>query len=162
MDKYGNGSPTDRIANFEKIHGGAEVAIDDGTWVYYPDGALREVNYLGAMHEPDADPEKRCRRIVFYYELLLDRKVREFDTYKQMLLENPNSYPDQDANIARLKKLRGGVRRVTAKWRTAVAELEKHQPGYVSPEEREAHERTMAATRAAQEQYRAAIKAVTI
>lgn len=157
---YGR-SPQERIENFDKLHGGDE-AISDGTWVYFPDGAVREVNTMGALCEPPENPRERHKKIVYYHTILAKRALLTFDDFKSKLKENPGGWTHAESNLAELKEHADFARDCQKELEAAKAELEKYLPGYVSPELREQRAREEAATAEAKSSYLSALDAIQI
>lgn len=111
-------TPKQMAAKFEKEHGpGAE---HDGSWVYYPDGARREVNPVGAYMVPPHDPAERCRIQAYYHRIIVTRLVAAFDDKKQLYTQNASMY-DHAESMAKLKRMKAAV---TAA-RDALAEAEE-------------------------------------
>lgn len=101
MDNFGVMA---RIAEFDKRHGGNPVLY--GEWFFYANGAVREVDPLGALIPPPDDEYARLTNIVRYYQARLFKAVREFDAAKESLMMA--ACPDGEA-LDRLKKLQGVV-----------------------------------------------------
>lgn len=111
-------TPTQMAAKFDAEHGPASE--HDGSWIYYPDGARREVNIWGAYMGPPAEPAERCRAIAYYHRITVARLVGAFDDKKRLYTENASQY-SHDASVAELKGLKAEI----AAARRALAEAEE-------------------------------------
>lgn len=138
-----------RIAAFDQMHG---TPVRSGVWVYYADGATRDGNQLGPMNEPPKEPMLRCRNIVRYHQILLDRKVREFDELKDQLREG-NGWVNEKENLKRLRRARHAVKTHKQNLEAAELELKRNMPGYLPPEEQAKRRQSEAETEAARNQY---------
>ena len=148
-----------RVEQFDAKHG-ASVYTDG--WVWFEDGAKREGNPMGPLLEQPANPVQRRQNIVRYYEILLDRKMREFDKLKKLLTENPGLYPNQDENIQKLKILRCNARHYHRQLEAAQLDLRKARPGYVPPEQVAQRRRADVEHEAAKGQYRKRLDEINI
>lgn len=103
-------TPHQIAQRFEVQHG--PESEHDGGWIYYPDGAMREVNPLGAFVDPPPQEADLFRRKAHYQKLRLARLVREFDRVKAKAVEvarNPTAaYAHEDA-VEQLERLRDQV-----------------------------------------------------
>lgn len=93
---------TQMARKFEAEHG--PESEQDAGWIYYPDGAHRELNPLGAYMQPPAKEAERCRVVVYYHELRVARLVREFDAAKKQA-KAAVDHDDHAANMQGLKKM---------------------------------------------------------
>lgn len=161
MDMYGEGTATQRAAVFDKMHGGDE-ALSDGSWLYYKDGATREVATAGALMEPPENPRERHQKIVYYHKLRLAQAVRRFDTVKAEFRENPTTHTKWEENLEDLKALQEEVQTFQKDLETAQEALRRLTPGYRTPEEEAETARTNAAIAAAKSEYLSALDAIQI
>ena len=147
-----------RIDAFEARHG---TPVRAGGWVYFADGATRDGNQMGPMNEPPREPIFRCRNIVRYHQILLDRQVREFDELKEQS-KGDSGVSNAEENILQLKRLRCNVRQRQRKLEAAQLELKKVMPGYLPPAEAERRRQADAAHEAAKDQYRKRLDEINI
>jgi|GEM_PF-2969268 len=91
---------TQMARKFDAEHG-PDFEQDAG-WMYYPDGARRELNPLGAYMQPPAKEVERCSLVVYYHELGVARLVREFDEAKRQAKVGVDG--DHEANMRELKR----------------------------------------------------------
>lgn len=162
MDMYGEGTPKQRVAKFDEMHGGLENAIHDATWNYYADGACREHSTLGALCEPPSDPRERHQKIVYFHKLRVAKAVRAFDTVKAEFREHPNTHTKWEENLEDLKALQEEVQTFQKDLETAQEALRRLTPGYRTPEEEARTIAVNAANAAAKSEYLAAIDSIQI
>lgn len=106
---------------FEAEHG--PESEQDAGWIYYADGARRELNPLGAYIDPPTDDKERCRVIAYYHTIVVARLLQAFDEAKHeatTLAKYPASGYDHKAATARLTTMRAEVQ--AARRTLAVAE----------------------------------------
>ncbi|GAB4153529.1 MAG: hypothetical protein Tsb009_29980 [Planctomycetaceae bacterium] len=150
----------ERIQIFNAQHG--DNAIRIGHYFYYADGAIRDVDPAGVLQEPLPDPLERSKMILRYFDEKLRIKVKEFDTLKEQLLADENSWSDADANQRRLTKLQQAVRRTQKELDAAQAEYNKHDPHHVKPPEVQRRARMRANTEIRRKKFRDSISAIEI
>src|SRR5512138_2588896 len=82
------------ILRFHNSHGGDASSARHGNWVYYADGAVRELGPLGAMMDPPSDAYERCQNIVIFHQAKLTNAVQDFEDLRQTLVHGT---PDREA-----------------------------------------------------------------
>jgi hypothetical protein len=97
---------TQMARQFEAEHG-PDFEQDDG-WIFYPDGARRELNPLGAYMQPPAGEVERCELVVYFHELRVARLVAEFDAAKVRAKAAVGG--DHEGNLRGLEKKRRMLR----------------------------------------------------
>jgi hypothetical protein len=97
MDQFGAAA---KIADFDKRNGGNSVLYRN--WIYYENGANRDMWPLGILLEPPADEYERLRNILRYHEGRQVEAVRQFDNFKEELMMS--GCPD-GAGLDRLRAL---------------------------------------------------------
>lgn len=162
MDMYGEGTPNQRVARFDAMHGGADASVFDGAWFYFKDGAKREGNILGRLMEPSTDPRERYQTIRHYYKLKLKTMVRDFDTAKAEFLEHPENYPDHAENTAMLRELRAEIKDLQAGFDCMEEAIRRLRPGFETPEAEAETLRMDAAIAESKQKYIADIRAIQI
>jgi len=155
-------TPMQMARKFEAEHGPASER--DGSWIYYPDGARREVNPMGAFVVPPTNERERCHLQVYYNRLRVARLVRVFDEAKQeatALAKNTTSTYDHTTTLARLRAMRGEVNEA----REALAEAEEAlrfaATGRTQEEERRLQQAT-ADTEAQRQRQREELEAIDV
>jgi hypothetical protein len=140
------GSVKQRLERFDIEHG-LNAIVSDG-WHLYADGAMREVNPLGALCEPPVDNLRRTKAIVHYHELKLRLATEEFNNYKNGLLVrsraalndgSPPPAPTPEV-VARLKELKSKVMRMQKNFDKARQTMEAAKPEHIKNRERQAAE----------------------
>lgn len=159
MDIYGDGTPKQRVAKFDAMHG---ASIYDGVWLYFEDGARREGDPLGALCEPPTDPRQLQKNIVRYHTFLLNRHIRAFDDRKRELVADPGAYHNQEKNLAELKAMQVTVRKQRNKVVKAEELLHRLTPGYRTPEEEAATIARNSAIEASKTSYISAIAEIDV
>lgn len=114
-----------RVMAFHANHG-AECS-NDGAWHYYPDGAKRDVDPLGALVEPPdpATPQgewDRAQNKLMFWKCKLNAAVNQFDDLNTRLAHTIPA--DPDAELAVLKKLQaliGDLKEQVTQAETALA-----------------------------------------
>jgi hypothetical protein len=155
------GSVKYRREEFDKRHGGNAVQVDE--WLVYSDGAMREVNPLGALLEPDADPFKCAQVVVRYYENRVQRAVEEFDAYKAHLTSfttacRRNGHPPPGATeLERLKELQQ-----TVQARQKELDAARDRLRDATPAHRKAREQVAAECKSASERMLSAIAGIKV
>lgn len=74
-------SVKETIEAFDKANGGDPVRVDD--FLYFKNGARREVNPYGALLDPPSDEFKRLKVVEAYWETRLNKAINEFANAKQ-------------------------------------------------------------------------------
>lgn len=74
-----------RLEQFDIKHGSDSIRIDG--WYVYSDGAMREVNPYGALHEPPGNTYECWKIKVQYREELFQRAVQKFYDTRDSFLE---------------------------------------------------------------------------
>ncbi|MBB6431546.1 hypothetical protein [Algisphaera agarilytica] len=142
-------TPGQRVARFDAQHGpGGER---DEAWLYFPDGARRELNPMGALCEPPRDEAERCRLIAHYHRTIVNRLVRTFDDKKTLYTENASQY-DHEECMAELKSLKAEI--TTAREALAEAEEAERYARTGRTREEEARYQQMEADHAAERERR--------
>lgn len=124
-------TPTQMAAKFDAEHGPASE--QDESWIYYPDGACREVNIWGAHMVPPPEPAERCRIQTHYHQIIVARLVHAFDDKKQLFTQNASQY-DHAKSTAELKRMKAEVAAARAALAGAV-EAERFARTGRTPEE---------------------------
>lgn len=124
-----------RVEDFDARHG-ANVLRDQ--WIFFEDGATREVNPVGALLEPPSDPRELAQNKLRYHTILLTRATNEFEERKRYYLmaakanlnqrysNPPLAVPDTAA--AELGQLRDRVMVHKKNHDEALAEVERTKP----------------------------------
>ena len=124
-----------RIREFDSQHG---HFICRNGWILFEDGAMREINVLGALISPPKDPRQKARNIVNYYQEKLNLAVEEFDCFKlnhmihakaalkQKTAPAPLKQPE--SVIRELRQLKKKVNIIRTHLRKALVELDEHTP----------------------------------
>lgn len=115
-------TPMQMARRFDAEHGPASE--QDGSWIYYPDGARREVNPLGAYMAPPTDKHERAAAAVHYHQIKVARLVAAFDDVKReatTLAKHPTSSYDHAKTTRTLRAMRAEVQQA----RTDLAEAEE-------------------------------------
>ena len=125
-----------RIAGFERAHG--DSILHNG-WIYFQDGAVRELNPLGLLAEPPEDPWKLAVRIRDYWQLKMAVATEAFDLRKKQFLQSAKSHLHEehsvgappvgaDAAAAELNVLKQAVVKAKAGLDAALAECARAEP----------------------------------
>lgn len=148
-----HGSVKMRIAEFDKRNGSNPVLM--GGWWWYANGAVRELEPLGALIDPPRDEYDRLRNILRYHQARLNHAVRDFDNFKdQLMMSRCNDGPGLD----RLKALQITVSERNQAVEEAKARLAATERGQAM----EGARRQDAESRAEQDQFRDAVKQIRI
>ena len=122
-----------RIEQFDLKHGSDAIRIDN--WLVYSDGAMREVNPHGSLHEPPGNVHERCKIKVRYREELLQRAVNEFHDAKDQLLatakarlRNGDPCESRTEAVAKLTELQTVVKERQRQLNIARTKLEASTP----------------------------------
>ena len=137
-----NNLVTHNVSQFDAEHTADGPAVVDGSWVYYPDGATREVNPLGALQQPPAREDFRTKRIAHYYGVVMERLAEEFDEAKEQALNDTDG--DHDEKVRRLRRLRHRVRQAEARYSKAKEAHERTLPTHRTQEQKAAAAATAA------------------
>ncbi len=124
-----------RVQQFDLEHGNDPVRL--GSFLYFRDGAMREINPMGRLMDPPEDRYQRDKLIVRYWQARVDRAVQAFDKKKIELhqrAENvlqvastPNGIPDappDEEDLAALRLLQNIVKRLHRKLDAAKAKVQ--------------------------------------
>ena len=98
-----------RIQEFHERHGGECYRF--GTYLIYADGAFRDVNPLGILHDGPVDDRERLKMILKYHERkkeVIEDQFHEKKKEREMKARHPLDSPT-DEEIKELKKLRRRV-----------------------------------------------------
>lgn len=76
------------IETFDRQNGNDFVRIGDR--LYFSNGATRDANPYGALHEPPADEFQRLKNIEVYREEMLRRAINALDRHRDSLLAEVN------------------------------------------------------------------------
>jgi hypothetical protein len=123
-----------RVDQFDDAHGDS---VRIGSWVYFHDGARREMWSYGALQDPPINPFERCQRIVTYYEARLQRAVTAFHDLQQRLglraqnAARDGSPPPPRSALEELKELQREVRRRDRDLKQAKKSLEDVTPAHL-------------------------------
>jgi len=150
----------ERIAAFDEQHGKTGLRV--GNWIYYADGAVRDVNPQGALQEPLPNLVERYKCIIRHFEEKLRLKVNEFDAIRNGLLANENGWANEAENKRRLTACQQSVRSIQKELDNARAEYNKHNPRHVAPNEVKRRAEMLAMTAARRRRFRDTIKAIEI
>lgn len=126
MDTHG---VMQRIKQFNNAHGNFVVS---GSWIYFEDGACREVNPLGALMDTPTDARTRAKKICYYWTVKLALAAAEFDHYKNQHLGhaiNTRREKIASAPIAERKEVTKHLRSLRKKVKTIAAKLEEARAG---------------------------------
>jgi len=74
---------TNRVRAFDLLHG--DFIVHNG-WIYFADGAIRELNPMGPLCEPPTNPIECQKKIVWFWEKKLELAVEEFSVTKRSML----------------------------------------------------------------------------
>lgn len=124
-----------RVKAFDDAHG--DFIVTD-SWIFFADGANRDINPIGALVSPPPDPRKLAKNIAYYWTVKLELAVNEFDHYKQQHLmhaqntrnENVASAPlaAQKEVTKHLRSLQKKVKMYAGKLAEAEAKYETYKP----------------------------------
>jgi hypothetical protein len=114
-----------RIRAFEARHGGKEASSVYRDWIYYSDGANRDLTPEGLLQEPLANEFERQQAIVYYYRGRLQAVVTAFNDLKEKLKFSGATDRDRE-QLIELKKLQAMVTERNAELQTAQAALSLH------------------------------------
>jgi len=89
-----------RIDEFHARNGGDCVQF--GEWIFYPNGASRELDPMGALIDPPKDDFERLSNALAYHRTRLAKAVKAFDSFKEQLAHQPCGNGEE---ISRLKEL---------------------------------------------------------
>jgi hypothetical protein len=109
------------VKKFDRDNGNDAIQIDG--WLVFSNGARREVNPYGVLHDPPDDPYTRLKLSIKYHEALREKELEAFRSRRQELFwaveagELPRSSEitadlgplrkkvrDRDAILAKLKQ----------------------------------------------------------
>jgi hypothetical protein len=138
------------VQEFDKRHDKSGRCLQHNGWWYWPDGACREYNPLGALMEPPADDKARLRNIATYHRAAVARAVRAFDEAKEAALGDPMNADEQE-----LRKLQAAVKDARAAEAEAEEALRFAVTGRTLEEERQLQQ--MEADHRAERQRRRAV-----
>ena len=134
MTDYGNGVKQ-RLKNFDDAHG--DYVVSDG-FIFYEDGAIRELNPYGCLIEPPVDVYQCAKLKLKFCELKLALATEEFSISKRnILLQTKANIQGQYAaapteaqknTVKQLKSLKQKVESWKRKVRQAKTNLEKNKP----------------------------------
>ncbi len=112
-----------RVEAFDKEHEESGPALRSGAWLYYANGARREINPNGPLCDPPQDPQQQAKAKAVYLKLVFDRASTIFADRKaeiekhlqsiahsQLIMSTPPSV-DAVALSAELQELRDEVRK---------------------------------------------------
>lgn len=145
-----------RIMEFDDRHG---PSVKQGRWIYYGDGASRDINSLGPLIEPPNDPVQRCRNILVYRQAVLDENVNEFDRLKEELMADGDGWADEEANITKMEKRKRRIRWLRKRLAEAQEDLRLAMGGPTEREDR-VFQQIDADTEAARHRYRARLEGI--
>ncbi len=107
-------------------------------FVYFKNGAHRELNPMGALHEPPQDDWERAKRVALYFKLVFDRASAAFTSRKRAMTGNLRGAlnysgrcaepPDQDRTVQELEDLRDEARRAHRDYLRAREAVEEAKP----------------------------------
>lgn len=132
-----SGSVKQRIEQFDTKNGDDAICIDG--WLLFSNGAMRELNPLGALIDPPEDAIKRSRNIVRYRHELVQRAENEFKELKRQLLQqaqlsvqhaaaNTPPPPPSNADLEKLKRLQELVQERRRQFADAREQLKNDMP----------------------------------
>lgn len=125
------------VENFDCEHGGEEkICVVKNNWVYFPDGAKREVNSVGVACKPSQDVFQCAKDIVYFWELKLELAINEFQHHKQRLIARTKvnssaafaAPAPSNAEIENLKELQAKVKVCQNKLQEAKENLDNNKP----------------------------------
>jgi hypothetical protein len=136
-------TPAEKHWEFDKKHSKDGPGVQDGGFVYYPNGAYRDINSLGVLCDavPDRwEPNKLERRIIRYWELRLRKTEDAFNQKKQGWMRTAKTRQQESAvgpppeNTTKaaneLKALKQEVLTLRTKLAEARKELDKNLPDF--------------------------------
>jgi hypothetical protein len=165
MLSFDDMTPRQRVEHFDKRHGGDAIEIDH--WLYFSDGAMRELNPLGLLAEPPAEPYDAAKIRLRYHEEKLRRASRAFDERKAWLLNTARANllqrqaPPPPIYLAAAKRELNTLKRAVMKLQNdlekARRDVEASKPAWLRT-----REEGNAASRASNEAFVSAIEEISI
>jgi hypothetical protein len=122
-----------RVRAFDERHG--DYVVFNG-WIYFQDGAVREINPMGPLIEPPENAVKRQEKIVWFWQKKTELAIEEFTVRKRSMLvfvrahiNTKYAVPGRDAEqVQILKNLRKKVVAANTCLDLAKAKLKELQP----------------------------------
>ena len=129
---YYSGNPV--VDAFDTRNGNDCVKIDG--FLIFSNGASRDSNPASPLYEPPKNPKEKCRLQVKYWEEMLRRHIREFDSAKNYLWEvararmNEGLPPpdDQHREVVTMKQLESDVKDCRKRLTKARRKLDRYTP----------------------------------
>lgn len=140
--------------NFDIRNGRDAVQLNG--WLVFSNGAMREVNPMGALIDPPEDKYERAKIQVRYREALYRKAVDDFNTLRQALIANAEFGSAKEA-VAQLKDARKIVKQRQIALKQARDRMEA-----ATPEALRDAERADAQNRDETEAYLSAINEIKI
>lgn len=134
-----------KIEDFDKQNGGASIVFNE--WVYYANGANRDIWPHGALIDPPKDDYKRLSNIVCYHQGRLNQAVSDFDNFKEQLMMS--GHPD----ASRLDQLRS-LQAVVGERNAALVEAKRQLGETAEAQRRECYRQTEAESQARTAEFR--------
>lgn len=142
-----------RVREFDRLHG-TPAQLND--WLYFPDGATREVNPQGALIDPPQNDFERLQNVYRYHQARLAEAVRQFTNLKEALALG-SAIPDF-SGLDELKRLQAKVQELNVEVERAKAAIAATPEG----QRREEHRNRLAAEKSRQAEFKESLKAIRV
>ena len=106
------GAVNTRVAAFDEANGNDPIVIDE--MLAFSNGALRDINPIGALIDPPADNYERMKLVKRYWEVRTQRAQEEFNHAKNHYVIHAKAGMDAAAAPAPIEDETSAVEKLTA------------------------------------------------